>query len=196
MIVCRCETSVPRTLAFVAAALLCVSCVHAPQTRHADVPRSVSSPVAACERCTPDAMAPEVNRAIEQRIANLASRGQSCAVYGEVLERSYRQRRISIRPYMWRVGPHLVSGEANADGEMLLAREIDSLNVGVRTIADMLQTMEHEAVHIAFNIPSRDESDEARVSAFMQGCSTSRTGMRQGDESGGRSPAHPSRPIG
>ena len=53
---------------------------------------------------------------------------------------------------MWRVGTNLVSGEATANGDMMLAREIDSLNVGVRTVDDMLWTMEHEAAHIAFNI--------------------------------------------
>jgi hypothetical protein len=144
------------------------------------MPPSLSSPVVACERCRPDAMAPEVTRAIEQRIADLASRGQSCAVYGEVLERSYRERRISIRPYMWSVGPNLVSGEANTNGDMLLAREIDSLNVGVRTLADLMRTMEHEAVHIAFDISSRDESNEARVNAVMQECRTSHTGEAAG----------------
>jgi hypothetical protein len=176
MIGCRCDVRVPRALAFIVATLLSIACVHAPRATHGDVRTAVSPPVPTCERCSPDAMAPVVTQAIERRIADLASRGERCAAYGEVLERSYRQGRISFRPYMWRVGPHLVSGEANANGEMLLALEIDSLNVGVRTIADLMRTMEHEAVHIAFNIPSRDESNEARVNAFMQECSNSHTG--------------------
>jgi hypothetical protein len=176
MIGCNGDRRVPRAIASIVATFLCVACAHAPQVRRGLASTSVSSPVPTCERCSPDAMAPEVTQAIEQRVADLASRGERCAVYGEVLERSYRQGRISIRPYMWRVGPHLVSGEANANGEMLLAREIDSLNVGLRTIDDLMRTMEHEAVHIAFNIPSRDESNEARVNAFMKECSASDIG--------------------
>jgi hypothetical protein len=170
MIGSRFDGRAPRTLTCFAATLLFVACMHAPRTRRDLTPATVSSPAVTCEQCSPDAMSPEVTRAIEQRIADLASRGRSCAVYGDVLERSYRERRISIRPYMWRVGPHLVSGEAHANGEMQLAREIDSLNVGVRTLADLMRTMEHEAVHIAFNISSRDESNEARVNSVMQEC--------------------------
>jgi hypothetical protein len=184
MIGCNSGVRVPRALAVIVAALLSVACVHAPRAQVGQVPTSASSPVPTCERCSPEAMAPEVTQVIERRIADLASRGESCAVYGEVLERSYRQGRISLRPYMWRVGSHLVSGEANANGEMLLALEIDSLNVGVRTIADLMRTMEHEAVHIAFHIPSRDESNEARVNSFMQECSTSGTGEGAGRRGG------------
>ena len=59
---------------------------------------------------------------------------------------------------MWRVGQHLASGEAKPNGDMTLAREIDSLNVGIRTVDDVMRSIEHEAVHIAFALPSGFES--------------------------------------
>ena len=76
----------------------------------------------------------EITRAVETRIADLKARGGDCSRYANVLESSYRSGQIILRPYMWRVGTHLASGEAMPNGDMMLAREIDSLNVGVRTV--------------------------------------------------------------
>jgi hypothetical protein len=115
-------------------------------------------------------MPSDVTRAIEYRIADLQTRGGDCSRYGRVLERSYRSGRITIRPYMWRVGQHLASGEAKPNGEMMLAREIDSLNVGVRTVDDVMWSIEHEAVHIAFDLPSGFESSEERANATVRAC--------------------------
>jgi hypothetical protein len=53
---------------------------------------------------------------------------------------------------MWRVGGRLVSGVARADGDIVVARHIDPLNVGVRTVDDMVRTLEHEAAHVAFKV--------------------------------------------
>ena len=125
-----------------------------------------------------ETMAPEVTRAIERRIVELASSGATCAAYGDVLERSFRERRISIKPYMWRIGAQLVSGEASPDGEMWLAREIDSLNVGVRTVDDVMWTMEHEAAHVAFKLSSGDASNEDRVNAVVRECNAAGGGDR------------------
>ncbi|MBK7834248.1 MAG: hypothetical protein IPJ56_18240 [Gemmatimonadetes bacterium] len=69
-------------------------------------------------------------------LAALKAKGGDCAAYGAVLERAYRSGQITIRPYMWRVGVQLASGEAHPNGDIFLAREIDSLNVGRRTFDD------------------------------------------------------------
>jgi hypothetical protein len=111
-------------------------------------------------------MPADVTRAVETRIVDLKARGGTCSRYGTVLETSYRSGRIVIRPFMWRVGSHLASGEAKPNGDMTLAREIDSLNVGVRTVDDVLWSMEHEAVHIAFDLVSGVEASEVRVQSF------------------------------
>jgi hypothetical protein len=71
---------------------------------------------------------------------------------------------------MWRVGKNLTSGEAKPNGEMMLAREIDSLNVGVRTVDDVLWSMEHEAVHITFDLASGIEATEDRANRIVHGC--------------------------
>jgi hypothetical protein len=153
------------------------ACTHAHHARSVGTAPAAVPTLASCASCDPRALAPEVTHAIEQRIADLNARGAECSNLSAVLESSYRGRRITIRPFMWRVGTHLVSGEATANGDMLLAREIDSLNVGVRTVDDMLWTMEHEAAHIAFNISSGDEMNEARVNAFVRECKAG-TGTR------------------
>ena len=69
---------------------------------------------------------------------------------------------------MWRVGSQLTSGEAKPNGEMILAREIDPLNVGVRTLDDLLWTMEHEAVHIAFRVENDVATD--RADTYVRAC--------------------------
>jgi hypothetical protein len=115
-------------------------------------------------------MPTEITRAVESRISDLKTRGGDCSRYGTVLESSYRSGRITLRPFMWRVGSHLASGEAKPNGDMTLAREIDSLNVGVRTVDDVLFSMEHEAVHIAFDLASGNEAVEVKANQYVQGC--------------------------
>ena len=114
----------------------------------------------------------EITRAVETRIADLKARGGDCSRYATVLESSYRSGQIRLRPYMWRVGSHLASGEAKPNGDMMLAREIDSLNVGVRTVDDVLWTMEHEAAHIAFELASGNDSSEEKANQTVRACKT------------------------
>jgi len=117
-------------------------------------------------------MPTEITQAIESRIALLKERGGDCNRYGTVLETSYRSGRITIRPFMWRVGTNLASGQATPNGAMTLAREIDSLNVGVRTVEDVLSSMEHEAVHITFDLASVTEASEEKANQIVRGCKT------------------------
>jgi hypothetical protein len=124
-----------------------------------------------CSECTSVARLPaDVTNAVESRLADLKQRGGVCSQYGDVLEKSYRSGRITIRPYMWRVGDRLTSGEAQPNGTMTLAREIDPLNVGVRTVDDLVWSMEHEAVHIAFNITTGVEAGEDRANPYVRAC--------------------------
>lgn len=137
-----------------------------------------SSPTMSCIEC--EAAIPlsaELTRAIETRLSDLEQRGGVCSRYGEVLEQSYRDGRITLRPYMWRVGGRLVSGEARPNGDMVLALEIDSLNVGVRTIDDVVWSVEHEAAHIAFHITPDAELQEDRANRYVRAC-------RSGDHTG------------
>ena len=123
-----------------------------------------------CSDCTAIPIPSEITRAVETRIADLKARGGDCSRYGSVLESSYRSGQITLRPFMWRVGTHLTSGEAKPNGDMTLAREIDSLNVGVRTVGDVIATMEHEAAHIAFALPSGNESSEEKAVQTVRAC--------------------------
>lgn len=112
----------------------------------------------------------EIALAIESRLAELEQRGGACSVYASVMEQSYRQGRIVIRPFMWRVDGRLVSGQATPDGHMVLARDIDPLNVGLRTVDDVLWTVEHEAAHIAFRIPNDDWAGVDRANRYVRKC--------------------------
>lgn len=123
-----------------------------------------------CSNCESIPMSAEVMRAVEARITDLKVRGGDCLAYGRVLEASYKGGLITIRPYMWRVGTRLAAGEAKPSGEMTLAREIDSLNVGVRGIDDLTWSMEHEAVHIAFGIAPGVAEHAAEVDAHVRAC--------------------------
>ena len=123
-----------------------------------------------CTECNVIPMPSDITRAVEARLVALRQRGGECSRYGAVLESSYRSGRITIRPFMWRVGTHLASGVAKPNGEMTLAREIDSLNVGVRTVDDVLGSMEHEAVHITFDLPSGDEVVEEKANQIVRAC--------------------------
>lgn len=123
-----------------------------------------------CSNCDAIPMPAEITRAVETRIATLKARGGDCSRYGTVLEQSYRNGRITLRPFMWRVGTHLASGEGKPNGDMTLAREIDALNVGVRTVGDVLASMEHEAVHITFGLVSGIEASEEKADQYVRAC--------------------------
>lgn len=123
-----------------------------------------------CDSCASLALGSDVARALEQRIESLKSRGGHCSSYAAVIESAYRSRQITLRPYMWRVGSQLASGEARANGEMILAREIDPLNVGVRTLDDVLWTLEHEAAHIAFKVSNGVDAEQDRANEYVRAC--------------------------
>jgi hypothetical protein len=123
-----------------------------------------------CLGCEVSAENEAVRLAVEQRVADLKARGGACQIYGEVLEGSLASRRIVVRPFMWRVGPNLASAQALSTGEIDVAREVDSLNVGVRTLAEVVHSVEHEAAHIAFAIPSGQERSEALVNERVEEC--------------------------
>jgi len=123
-----------------------------------------------CTDCEAIPMPTDVTHAVETRIAALKALGGDCSRYGAVLESSYRSGQIVIRPFMWRVGAYLASGEAKPNGDMTLAREIDSLNVGVRTVDDVVSSMEHEAVHITFDIASGIDASEAKANQIVRAC--------------------------
>ena len=130
----------------------------------------------ACDSvCAPVEMRPEIARAIEARIASLKSTGGTCQMYGEVLERSYTAGLIRLRPYMWRVGGTLASGTARPTGELITALAVDSLNPGVRTLDDVIRSIEHEAAHVALEIPSREPAAEQVVDENVKAC---RAGLR------------------
>jgi len=145
--------------------------VGAPNLRN-DTRNETSGPRAdgPCTDCEAIPMPAEITRAVESRIVDLKARGGDCSRYGSVLESSYRGGQITIRPFMWRVGSNLASGEAKPNGEMMLAREIDSLNVGVRTVNDVVWTMEHEAAHIAFDLASGSEASEEKTNQTVRAC--------------------------
>ena len=114
-----------------------------------------------------------------QRVAELKSRGGECAAYGSVLEAYLLDGRVTVRPFMWRVGGRLVSGEARSGGEIVVARHVDSLNIGVRTVDDMVRTLEHEATHVAFRVPNGPDRDVANdiVQACRGGHEAPRSGV-------------------
>ena len=130
------------------------------------------SPVAErlCDSCATLPVDAEIVRAVEKRVAELKARGGHCSSYAAVLESSLKGGQITIRPFMWRVGSQLASGEAKPNGEMILAREIDSLNVGLRTLDDLLRSMEHEAAHIAFRVNNSFTGDHA--DDYVRACRT------------------------
>ena len=146
---------------------------------------SVESPVA-------DSAASVVDQVLAvrstQRVAELKSRGGECAAYGSGLETSLLDGRVTVRPFMWRVGGRLVSGEARSDGDIVVARHIDPLNVGARTVDDMVRTLEHEAAHVAFRVPNTPDVDLANaiVQACRGGNENPRTGVPEAVNPAGR----------
>ena len=152
----------------VALSASCVSAQHTLMTSNdGDSEHTSNAPCVTCSTLPVDST---VTRAIEKRVADLKARGGHCSDYAAVLESSYRNGQITIRPYMWRVGSHLASGEAKPNGDMVLAREVDSLNVGLRTINDLLWSMEHEAAHIAFKIDTQLGLIEDRANDYVRAC--------------------------
>jgi hypothetical protein len=125
---------------------------------------------ATCESCTEPAVDQALLVRSSERLVELKSRGGACAAYGSVLESSLSQGRVSVRPFMWRVDGRLVSGEGRSDGAIVVARDIDPLNVGVRTVEDMLWTLEHEAAHVAFRISNNRDAVEDRANQLVRGC--------------------------
>jgi len=125
---------------------------------------------ASCPGCDGQRSGDEVLHAVALRVADLLGRGGSCQAYGAVLEGSLAARRIVVRPYMWRVGASLASAQALQSGEIDVAREVDALNVGVRSLDDVVHSVEHEAVHIAFAIPSGQEWTESLVNERVGEC--------------------------
>jgi len=72
---------------------------------------------------------------------------------------------------MWRVAGNLASGTAHGpNGEVTLAVDIDSLNVGVRSMDELIRSVEHEAAHLAFTSLARDETGEAEVDRRVKAC--------------------------
>lgn len=124
----------------------------------------------ACEGCAADSAGNEVIRAVALRVADLKARGGACQAYGAVLEGSLANKRIVVRPFMWRVGGSLASAQASSTGEIDVARDVDTLNIGRRSLDEVVHSVEHEAVHIAFSIPSGAEWNEMLVNERVDGC--------------------------
>jgi hypothetical protein len=122
-----------------------------------------------CATCSAP-VTPEIRAALVTRITALRQRGGACEAYAGVLDRSLAAGLITIKPYMWRVGRSLASGEGRPNGEMTLARDIDSLNIGVRSVDDVVHSIEHEAAHIALGVPSGISVSEIRVDNVVRDC--------------------------
>ncbi|MEP7384056.1 MAG: hypothetical protein ABI910_20420 [Gemmatimonadota bacterium] len=140
-----------------------------PELARASGPSAPS--VMACDGCDNAALNPSEVATLEKRIAELRQRGEPCSTYADVMDRSVRSGQISMRPYMWRVGAQLASGQARPDGAMVFAREIDSLNLGMRPFDKIVWTIEHEAAHIAFGLDSPlDRVPGDRADAYVKAC--------------------------
>lgn len=105
-----------------------------------------------------------------ERVAELKSLGGECAAYGSILESSILDGRVTVRPFMWRVGGRLVSGEARSSGNIIVARDIDPMNVGARTVEDMVRTLEHEAAHVAFRVTNGPAGVIDQANAIVEAC--------------------------
>jgi len=123
-----------------------------------------------CAGCTAAVLDETIRVRSSERVAELKSRGGECAAYATVLEKSLLDARVTVRPYMWRVGGRLVSGEARSDGSIVVARDIDPLNTGVRTIEDMIRTLEHESVHVAFRISNGWDTMDDLANSLVRTC--------------------------
>ena len=139
-------------------------------SRHQAAPATAAPPAAFCLGCVPAPDGDEILHAVAMRVADLKARGGVCQAYGTVLEGSLATQRIVVRPFMWRVGTNLASAQALSTGEIDVAREVDSLNVGVRSLDDVVHSVEHEAAHIAFAIPSGQAWTETLVNERVGEC--------------------------
>ena len=139
----------------------------------ASILAEATTPAAAtiCAACALPPFASELKSALELRVSDLKNQGGACMVYAEVLEKSLSSGYITVRPFMWRVGASLTSGQAQPDGHIMVARDIDSLNVGVRKLQDVVRTVEHEAVHVAFSLQTGAGSQEPWVDEHLDQCS-------------------------
>lgn len=142
----------------------------APTIESAPRATAAAEPAPYCLGCTPPVAGEEIVRALTQRVADLKRRGGVCEAYGGVLERSLTSGRIVVRPFMWRVGSNLASAQALSTGEIDVARDIDPLNSGLRTLDDVVHSMEHEAAHIAMAMPSGLERNETTVNERVAAC--------------------------
>ena len=123
-----------------------------------------------CAGCAAESSGDEVIRAVADRVADLKLRGGACQAYGAVLEESLASQRIVVRPFMWRVDGRLASAQARSTGAIDVARHVDALNIGRRSLDEVVHSVEHEAVHIAFAIPSGAEWNEVLVNERVDGC--------------------------
>lgn len=134
---------------------------------------SARGPTRPCDGCAVDVTEDEVIRAVAARVADLKARGGACQAYGVVLEGSLASKRIAVRPFMWRVGGRLASAQALSTGEIDVARHVDALNIGRRSLDEVVHSVEHEAAHIAFAIPSGAEWNEVLVNERVGRCRSS-----------------------
>ncbi|HEY3285774.1 MAG TPA: hypothetical protein VGJ96_01490 [Gemmatimonadaceae bacterium] len=162
----------------VACALLTLAACARRRATLAPTPRAPAEPVRVmgpvgdgpCADCGPRVADDEVMRAVATRVADLKARGGSCQAYAEVLAVSLAAQRIVVHPFMWRVGPFLASAQAKSTGEIDVAREVDALNIGRRSLDEVVHSVEHEAAHIAFAIPSGAPFNEALVDERVREC--------------------------
>jgi hypothetical protein len=150
-------------LPLIALVALVAACSHAARPAVAARPVAARPVVAA-------ATAPQILAAIENRVADLKTRGADCQAEADVLDRALVNGMITLRPFMWREGANLASARGESSGQLTIARDIDSLNVGVRGLDDVLYSAEHEAVHIASRIPSGTRIGEALIDEHVRAC--------------------------
>ena len=163
------------SLVVLAAAAALSACA---SSRPAPAPAPVRAPAVAlqgidarCDGCGPVALPETVARALDARVAALRAIGGDCAAYGATLEHALATGKIVVRPFMWRVDGALASGTARADnGEMAVALDIDSLNVGARSLDEVVASAEHEAAHLTFGGLPRDPNAEAAVDRRVRSC--------------------------
>ena len=156
------------SLIFLTAFASACSLSHAPSARIPSVVQANAPESGAEAPSTESSLQQALVVRSNERVAELKNLGGECAAYGSVLETSLQAGRVTVRDYMWRVGGRLVSGQARPDGAIVVARHIDPMNVGVRTIDDMVRTLEHEAAHVAFQITNGRGADDA--STLVQTC--------------------------
>ncbi len=135
-------------------------------------PEVAAPPLLATQPAIPQPTTPEpaLLALFTERVSELKTRGGECATYASVLETSVRGGRVTVRPFMWRVDGRLVSGQAKSDGAIVVARHIDSLNVGRRTVEVVMWTLEHEAAHVAFSIANGTDAVTDQANDLVRSC--------------------------